>query len=61
LDGRHVVFGCVLEGFDIVRLIEMNGTGSGRPKRKVTITKCGLLKDDDNREEKKAEKDAPQK
>jgi len=47
LDGRHVVFGTVLEGFEVVKLIEMNGSSSGTPKRKVTITKAGVLKNDD--------------
>jgi len=47
LDGRHVVFGVVLDGFDVVRLIELNGSSSGRPKRRVMITQAGILQDDD--------------
>ena len=31
LNGRHVVFGKVIEGMDIVKKIEAVGTGSGRP------------------------------
>lgn len=43
LDGRHVVFGQVTSGFDIVQKIEANGTDSGKPKTAVTITDSGEL------------------
>ena len=33
LDGRHVVFGEVLEGADIVQELENIGTNSGAPKK----------------------------
>ena len=47
LDGRHVVFGKVLEGEDIVKRIESNGTNGGSPKAKVTIADSGELKIDE--------------
>jgi len=43
LDGRHVVFGQVTSGFDIVQKIEANGSDSGKPKTAVTITDSGEL------------------
>jgi peptidylprolyl isomerase len=43
LDGRHVVFGKVLEGEQVVKNIEAQGTSSGTPKAKVTIVESGEL------------------
>ena len=44
LDGRHVVFGKVIEGMDVVKLIESNGSRSGRTRENITIVDCGELK-----------------
>jgi len=43
LDGRHVVFGKVIEGTEIVKAIEAQGSNSGQPKNKVTIIDSGEL------------------
>ncbi len=44
LDGRHVVFGEILKGFEVVQEIEANPTAPGdKPIHKVTIVKSGAL------------------
>ncbi|XP_058083554.1 peptidyl-prolyl cis-trans isomerase CYP19-4-like [Magnolia sinica] len=43
LDGKHVVFGKVLSGMDVVYKIEAEGQRSGVPKRKVVIADIGEL------------------
>ena len=45
LDDKHVVFGKVTEGMDIVRKIEALGSREGEPSKQVTISDCGELKD----------------
>ena len=44
LDGRHVVFGKVVEGMDVVKKVESLGSESGRTKAKIVIADCGELK-----------------
>lgn len=44
LDGKHVVFGRVLEGFDLVKKIESLGTRSGKPSKEIEIANCGVVK-----------------
>ncbi|CAF0816152.1 unnamed protein product [Adineta steineri] len=41
LDGKHVVFGEVVDGMDLVKKIEGLGSDSGKTKSKITITKSG--------------------
>uniref|UniRef100_A0A803QL19 PPIase cyclophilin-type domain-containing protein n=1 Tax=Cannabis sativa TaxID=3483 RepID=A0A803QL19_CANSA len=43
LDGRHVVFGKVISGMDVVYKVEAEGTQSGTPKTKVVIADSGEL------------------
>eukprot|EP00347_Sterkiella_histriomuscorum_P011524 403372122 len=43
LDGRHTVFGEVLEGMDVVTALEQIGTHSGTPKKKAKIVKSGEI------------------
>jgi len=43
LDGKHVVFGSVTAGMDVVRKMEAVGSRSGATSKKVTITDCGTL------------------
>ena len=44
LDGKHVVFGQVVDGMDVVQKVETFGSQSGSTKVKVEITDCGELK-----------------
>ena len=43
LDGRHVVFGKVIEGMDIVKTIEGFGSQSGKTSKKIEIADSGEL------------------
>merc|ERR1712070_1007570 len=43
LDGKHVVFGEVLEGMDVVKQVESVGSQSGKPSSPVTIVDSGEL------------------
>ena len=43
LDGKHVVFGQVTEGFTVVKAMESAGCATGKPSRRVTIVECGEL------------------
>jgi cyclophilin family peptidyl-prolyl cis-trans isomerase len=44
LNGRHVVFGKVMEGMELVKQIEGLGTQSGATMKKIVIADCGELK-----------------
>ena len=46
LDGKHVVFGQVVEGMDVVQKMDALGSQSGRTKGKIEISDCGELKAD---------------
>ena len=43
LDGKHVVFGTVLDGTDVVDAMERVGSDSGKTSKEVTISDCGQL------------------
>ncbi|KAJ7548134.1 hypothetical protein O6H91_08G119600 [Diphasiastrum complanatum] len=43
LDGKHVVFGQVVEGLDVVKKVETVGTQSGKTKQPVVIADSGQL------------------
>merc|ERR1712212_276552 len=43
LDGKHVVFGQVVEGMDVVQSIEKMGSRQGRTSAKIVVDECGEL------------------
>lgn len=43
LDGRHVVFGNVIEGMDIVKKVEGFGSASGKTSSTIIVEDCGQL------------------
>ena len=43
LDGKHVVFGEVLEGFEIIDKMEKLGSRSGTPSSTIKIDNSGVL------------------
>ncbi|MEU4087954.1 peptidylprolyl isomerase [Streptomyces aureus] len=43
LDGKHVVFGEVVEGLDVVKKIEALGSDSGRTSAKIVVSKSGTV------------------
>merc|ERR1719421_5007 len=43
LDGKHVVFGKVVEGYEVVKAIEAVGSSGGQTSKAVVIEDCGEL------------------
>ena len=43
LDGKHVVIGRVIKGYEVVRKIEDVGSEMGKPRKKVIIANCGEI------------------
>eukprot|EP01138_Halocafeteria_seosinensis_P000914 gb/GECG01000937.1/.p1 GENE.gb/GECG01000937.1/~~gb/GECG01000937.1/.p1 ORF type:complete len:100 (+),score=16.95 gb/GECG01000937.1/:1-300(+) len=49
LDGKHMVFGEVTEGMDVVRELERIGTNEGKPSQSAVIVGCGELPKEESR------------
>jgi peptidylprolyl isomerase len=43
LDGRHVVFGTVVDGWHVVKKVEEQGSSNGATKKQCKITAAGIL------------------
>ncbi|MBK1643784.1 peptidylprolyl isomerase [Thiocapsa imhoffii] len=43
LDGKHVVFGKVVEGMDVVKAMEAEGSQQGRTRSEVMLADCRVL------------------
>ena len=43
LDGKHVVFGKVIKGLEVVRAVEAQGSQSGKTKVPIVIADCGQI------------------
>ncbi|TIB06351.1 hypothetical protein E3P96_00519 [Wallemia ichthyophaga] len=52
LNGKHVVFGEVVQGMEVVREIENTRTGfSNKPQTPITVKKAGLIQKDNTKDE----------
>ena len=42
-DGKHVIFGEVVSGWEVLEAAEKLGTTDGEPTKEITITDCGIF------------------
>mmetsp|Transcript_32083 Transcript_32083/g.75298 ORF Transcript_32083/g.75298 Transcript_32083/m.75298 type:complete len:441 (-) Transcript_32083:95-1417(-) len=52
-DGKHVVFGRVIQGIDLITKIESMGSQSGKPLFEVKIADCGELESEASKKRKR--------
>ncbi|KAM9475151.1 peptidyl-prolyl cis-trans isomerase A [Clarias gariepinus] len=43
LDGKHVVFGQVVDGMDVIKKVESYGSNSGKTSTEIAIADCGQI------------------
>lgn len=51
LDGKHVVFGKVVEGMEVVKAMEKCGSESGKTSDSFVIDNCGVIGEDNTKVE----------
>ena len=49
LDGKHVVFGEVVDGENLLKTLELGGSQSGQPTSKFVIEDCGEVKEEEKK------------
>merc|ERR1719226_74542 len=59
LDGKHVVFGKVISGYDVVQKMERVGSNSGKTSKKAVIADCGEVSAGGESAAKKQKTEAP--
>ncbi|XP_069622816.1 peptidyl-prolyl cis-trans isomerase-like [Ranitomeya imitator] len=45
LNGKHVVFGTVVEGMEVIKKMESYGSNSGKTSKRIVIDDCGVLEE----------------
>lgn len=43
LDGKHVVFGTIVDGYNFIKKLENYGSPNGKTSGKIVIADCGQL------------------
>ena len=63
LDGDYVAFGQVVDGLEVLGEIDKCGVkiDSGTPKRRVVISDCGEVKEEEQKEKEKKEEEQKDK
>lgn len=47
MDGKHMIFGEILEGHDVAHEIQLDGTDKGHVRKTCIITNSGVIEDDE--------------